>query len=78
MAKEFKIRFNTGYKDTPGLHWRVVIDGVETLVADVEIENVKTFTTSHFLPSGEQKWSIACVAEHYSIDSSNKLYIYNG
>lgn len=77
MLKEFKIRFNTGFLDTPGLHWKVIIDGVELLVSDVVIENVRTFTTSHKLPSGEQKWSIACMADSYRMDEEYRLFIFN-
>lgn len=77
MSKEFKIRFNTGFKETPGLFWKVIIDGREMLASDVVIENVRTFTTSHMLPSGEQKWSIACIASDYRMDGENRLFIFN-
>jgi hypothetical protein len=77
VPKEFKIRFNTDHKETPGLCWKVIIDGEEILVSDVSVEGVRVFTTSHFLPSGEQKWSIGCHAQNYRIDENRKIHIYN-
>ena len=77
MLLEFKIRFNTCFEDTPGLFWKVIIDGKEILVSVVVIERMKVFTTSHFIPSGEQKWSIGCIAENYRVDENRKNFIYN-
>ena len=77
MTKEYKIRFNTGYKDTPGLFWKVIVDGEEFLVADVTVESIKTFTTSHLLPTGERKWSTTCFVNDHLFDKENKMYIFD-
>ena len=77
MLMEFQIRFNTCFEDTPCLYWKVIIDGKEILVSDVVIERVKVFATSHFIPSGEQKWIIGCMAENSRVDENRKIFIYN-
>jgi len=52
------LRFNT--ECTDGLHyWRVLIDEVEHLAAEVRIE-VPVFTSRDTLPDGRTKWHISC------------------
>lgn len=74
MKHEFKIRFNTEHAKNPGLCWRVLVDDVEYLVADVRIDGVPVRTAEHILPTGEKKWSIFCTADyHATLD--NVMYI---
>ncbi len=75
MKYQFKIRFNTQHKDTNGLYWRVIINEKEYLFADVLIKNKEVKTISHLLASGEQKWSIYCDSDEYSIDEDKKMMI---
>ncbi|GAB4447700.1 MAG: hypothetical protein OHK0036_02340 [Bacteroidia bacterium] len=75
MKYQFKIRFNTQYKDTDGLYWRVLINEKEFLVKDVVIKNKLVKTISHTLPTGEQKWSVYCESDNYTIDENNIIII---
>lgn len=71
----FKIRFNHDHKLTPGLCWRCLIDGVENTLKDIVIQNIEVKTITHFLPSGEQKWSIYCESDNYEITEDKVLII---
>ena len=71
----FKIRFNNEYKKTPDLCWRCLIDNKEYLLKDIIIEGIEVKTTTHFLDSGEQKWSIYCESDTYTITEDNVLII---
>jgi hypothetical protein len=70
MKYQFKIRFNTHYKETNNLYWRVLINDVEHLFSDIIIRNKEVKTITHYLPSGEQKWSIYCESDNYKIENS--------
>lgn len=76
MKYQFKIRFNTHYKENNGLYWRVLINDEEFLFTDVIIRNKEVRTISHALPTtGEQKWSIYCESDSYFIDDNNRIII---
>jgi hypothetical protein len=54
------IRYNTKATDTDTLHWRVLINGVESLASDVEIHNVSVRTTKDYIEGVGEKWHITC------------------
>jgi hypothetical protein len=57
------IRFNTNFPSKSKYEWRVLIDGVETLVNNVIIDTLY-YTTSTFIEGQGMKW-------HLSADSNN-------
>jgi hypothetical protein len=57
------IRFNTNFPSKSKYEWRVLIDGVETLVNNVIIDTL-CYTTSTFIEGQGMKW-------HLSADSNN-------
>lgn len=56
------IRFNTNYPNKSKFEWRVLVDGVETLVNTIRCE-VPTWTTSTFIEGHGMKWHMSCVAK---------------
>jgi hypothetical protein len=77
MLKDFKILVENAPMASADALWTVAIDGAVILVSDVVMENVKVYTTSQQLPTGEQRWSVSCMALNYRIDERNRLFIYN-
>jgi hypothetical protein len=57
------IRYNTKATETDTLHWRVVINGVETLASEVEV-NVKLRTTKDWIEGVGYKWHITCESDN--------------
>ena len=71
MSKiDVKIRFNTEYcKDNTRKKWRVIVDGVQNLVDDVEIM-CKSYTTEDIVNlegNDIKKWHITALAKSFSI-----------
>ncbi len=62
MSK-INIRYNTKAKENDTLHWRVVINGVESLASDVEV-NVKLRTTKDWIEGVGWKWHISCESDN--------------
>ena len=55
------IRFNTNYPEKSKFEWRVLVDGVETLVNTVRCE-VPTFSSTTFIEGHGMKWHMSAVA----------------
>jgi hypothetical protein len=75
--KKVDIRFNTNFPSKSLYEWRVLIDGIETLVNNVEIE-VPCYTTSTFIEGHGMKWHISTNANEVEFDNSlitNKIAI---
>jgi hypothetical protein len=68
--KKVDIRFNTNFPTKSQYEWRVLINGVETLVNNVRIET-PCYTTSTFIEGQGMKWHLSTEAE--SIDFNNTL-----
>jgi hypothetical protein len=62
MSK-ISIRYNTKATENDTLHWRVLIDGVESLASDVEV-NTKLWTTKDWIEGVGWKWHITCESEN--------------
>ena len=62
MSK-INIRYNTKAKENDTLHWRVVINGIESLASDVEV-NVKLRTTKDWIEGVGWKWHISCESDN--------------
>ena len=75
--KNIDIRFNTNFPDKSKFEWRVIVDGVETLVNNVRI-NTPSYTSSTFIEGTGMKWHISTKAETIIIDhalANNKIAI---
>jgi hypothetical protein len=57
------IRYNTKATETDTLHWRVLINGVETLASEVEV-NTKLKTTKDWIEGVGYKWHITCQSDN--------------
>jgi hypothetical protein len=69
--------FSTNFPNKSKFEWRVIVDGIETLVNNVRI-NTPTYTTSTFIEGAGMKWHISTKAESISIDhalANNKIAI---
>jgi hypothetical protein len=62
-VSKINIRYNTKAKENDTLHWRVVINGVESLASDVEV-NVKLRTTKDWIEGVGWKWHISCESDN--------------
>ena len=63
------IRFNTNFPSKSRYEWRVLVDGVETLVNNVRIE-IPCYTTSTFIEGQGAKWHITTQANSVEFDKS--------
>ena len=75
--KKVDIRFNTNFPSRSQYEWRVLIDGLENLVNNVEIE-VPCYTTSTFIEGHGMKCHISTDANEIEFDNSletNKIAI---
>ena len=59
--KKVDIRFNTNFPSKSNYEWRVLIDGVETLVNTVRCD-VPTFTSTTFIEGHGMKWHMSAEA----------------
>jgi hypothetical protein len=66
--KKVDIRFNTNFPSKSQYEWRVLVEGVETLVNSVRIET-PCYTTSTFIEGHGMKWHISTEAN--SVEFSN-------
>jgi hypothetical protein len=57
-----QIRYNTKVGDSD-LHWRVIIDGEETLASHIEVKGYVYGESS--IVNGDQKMNIACYGKIY-------------
>jgi hypothetical protein len=73
MSK-ISIRYNTKAKENDTLHWRVVIDGIETLASDVEV-NTRLWTTKDWIEEVGWKWHITCESTDIQWDENHKCII---
>jgi hypothetical protein len=62
-VSKINIRYNTKAKENDTLHWRVVINGIESLASDVEV-NVKLRTTKDWIEGVGWKWHISCESDN--------------
>ena len=65
---DVKIRFNTKYPTASEFKWRIIVDGIEHLVDEIEIK-CKSFTSGDMVKvDGEDvmKWHISCKAKNVS------------
>jgi len=75
--KNVDIRFNTNFPTKSKFEWRVIIDGVETLVNNVRIDT-PSYTSSTFIEGAGMKWHISTKANEVIIDhalTNNKIAI---
>lgn len=75
--KKVDIRFNTNFPSKSQFEWRVLIEGVETLVNNVKI-NTPCYTTSTFIEGHGMKWHISTEANEIEFNNSlvnNKIAI---
>jgi len=75
--KKVDIRFNTNFPSKSQFEWRVLIEGVETLVNNVRIET-PCYTTSTFIEGHGMKWHISTEANEIEFNNSlvnNKIAI---
>jgi hypothetical protein len=72
--KKVDIRFNTNFPSKSQYEWRVLIDGVETLVNNVKIET-PCHTTSTFIEGQGMKWHLSTDANNidFKILPNNKI-----
>jgi hypothetical protein len=56
------IRYNTNATENDTLHWRVLINGVESLAESVEV-NTKLWTTKDWIEGVGWKWHISCESD---------------
>lgn len=76
---DVKIRFNTDYAADKSLHkWRIIIDGVQHLVDEIEI-NCKSITTTDLVEVGsmaiQTKYHISCKAKNVSFKTKKNQKI---
>ena len=65
---DVKIRFNTNYPAKSEYKWRIIVDGIEHLVDEIEIK-CKSYTTGDVMQIDGQdvmKWHITCKAKNVS------------
>jgi hypothetical protein len=67
--KKVDIRFNTNFPSKSQYEWRVLIDGIETLVNNVRIET-PCYTTSTFIEGQGMKWHLSTEANSVEFDKS--------
>jgi hypothetical protein len=72
--KTIKIRFNTLSKETHTPAWRVIIDGVEHLVDEVEI-NTKSWTTKDWSDIWGWRWNLTCESDNIILNDTIKCII---
>jgi uridine kinase len=72
--KKVDIRFNTNFPSKSQYEWRVLIDGIETLVNNVRIET-PCYTTSTFIEGHGMKWHLSTNASNidFTILPNNKI-----
>lgn len=63
------IRFNTNYPSKSQYEWRVLINGVETLVNNVRIQT-PSYTTATFIEGHGMKWHLSTEANEIEFDNS--------
>lgn len=63
------IRFNTNFPSKSQYEWRVLIDGVETLVNNVRIE-IPCYTTTTFIEGQGMKWHLSTEANNFEFDNT--------
>lgn len=72
IERVYRIRYNTNSINDLD-KWRVICDGVETLVSDIEITS-KTYTTKDYMPDlNDYKYHITC--NGYMTIKNNIAYI---
>lgn len=70
--KLYHIRYNT-HSENDFDRWRVICDGIETLVSNIEITS-KTYTTKDYMPGlNDYKYHISC--NGYMTIKNNIAYI---
>lgn len=67
--KKVDIRFNTNFPSKSQYEWRVLVEGVETLVNNVKIET-PCYTTSTFIEGHGMKWHISTQANLVQFNES--------
>ena len=75
--KKVDIRFNTNFPSKSQYEWRVLIDGVETLVNNVVINTI-SYTTTAFIEGHGMKWHLSTEANSVEFDNTlpnNKIAI---
>lgn len=65
--KKVDIRFNTNFPQKSQYEWRLLIEGVETLVNNIRCE-VPTWTTSTFIEGHGMKWHMSTQANEVIIN----------
>ena len=73
--RKVDIRFNTNFPSKSQYEWRLLIDGVETLVNNIRCE-VPAWTTQTFIEGHGMKWHMSCNANEVIFDNTlanNKL-----
>ena len=60
--QHIQVRYNTKVGDSD-LHWRVIVDGEETLASHIEIQGYAYGESS--VVNGDQKMNIACYGKIY-------------
>jgi hypothetical protein len=74
---DVKIRFNTKYPAASDQKWRIIVDGIEHLVDDIEIK-CKSFTSGDLVNVDGQdvmKWHISCKAKNVSFKTKKNKKI---
>ena len=67
--KKVDIRFNTNFPSKSQYEWRVLIEGIETLVNNVRIET-PSYTTSTFIEGHGMKWHLSTQANEIQFDNT--------
>lgn len=67
MLHKIDIRFNTNFPAKSQYEWRVLVDGVETLVNSIRCE-VPTWTSATFIEGHGMKWHMSTEANEVIID----------
>jgi hypothetical protein len=70
--KRVDIRFNTNYPASSKYEWRVLVNGIETLVNEV-ICHVPSFTSSAYIEGHGMKWHMSAFAEDVIISFSTEM-----
>jgi hypothetical protein len=74
---DVKIRFNTKYPTASEHKWRIIVDGIEHLMDEIEIK-CKSFTSGDLVNVDGQdvmKWHISCKAKNVSFKTKKNQKI---
>ena len=74
---DVKIRFNTKYPASSDQKWRIIVDGIEHLVDEIEIK-CKSFTSADLINvdgKDVMKWHISCKAKNVSFKTKKNQKI---